>query len=166
MTGVPAEAIQAAARKHHRLHCAACGLHSGQACDGGPAELDLAAAEQILRAAEPHLAGQGVPTVAVKIEGGDLTEAQLNKLRDRLRETWREQIASRDKTIAEQTATLNGLWAERDRMLGQLGECTDRINALEQLAGDVIASYHRGSDGYRGRVGQVQIARWQAVIDG
>jgi hypothetical protein len=41
---------------------------------------------------------------------------------------------------------------------------TARINELEILAGDILASYHQTSDGYRGRVGQVQIARWQAIL--
>lgn len=40
----------------------------------------------------------------------------------------------------------------------------DRMRQLEQLAGELLGSYHKGSDGYRGRVGQVQIARWQAVL--
>jgi hypothetical protein len=41
-----------------------------------------------------------------------------------------------------------------------------RAAALERLARDMLASYHQGSDGYRGRVGQMQIQRWQAVVDG
>lgn len=41
-----------------------------------------------------------------------------------------------------------------------------RIGVLQQLAGDVLGSYYKASDGYRGRVGQVQLARWQAVLDG
>jgi hypothetical protein len=45
------EAILAAARIHHRLHCAACGLHSGRGCDGGPDELDQEAARMIIAAA-------------------------------------------------------------------------------------------------------------------
>lgn len=42
----------------------------------------------------------------------------------------------------------------------------DRIVQLEALATETLASYHRTSDGYRGRVGQVQIAKWQAVLNG
>jgi hypothetical protein len=41
-----------------------------------------------------------------------------------------------------------------------------RIAELEQLAAGILASYHRGSDGYRGRVGQVQIAKWNATLRG
>jgi hypothetical protein len=41
-----------------------------------------------------------------------------------------------------------------------------RIAELEQLAGEVLGSYYQTSDGYRGRVGQVQIARWQATLNG
>jgi hypothetical protein len=37
----------------------------------------------------------------------------------------------------------------------------DRIRELSDLAAEILASYHQGSDGYRGRVGQVQIKRWQ-----
>ena len=48
------QAVAAAARIHHRLHCPACGLHSGQECDGEPTELDLAAARQILEAGLSH----------------------------------------------------------------------------------------------------------------
>lgn len=43
---------------------------------------------------------------------------------------------------------------------------SQRIAELAQLAGEVLGSYYKASDGYRGRVGQVQIARWQAVLNG
>lgn len=49
MTPIPQAAIGAAAKIHHRLHCVACAQRQ---CDGEPAELDLAAARQILEAAE------------------------------------------------------------------------------------------------------------------
>jgi hypothetical protein len=41
-----------------------------------------------------------------------------------------------------------------------------RIAGLEALAAEILGSYHRGSDGYRGRVGQVQHDRWRARLDG
>lgn len=40
----------------------------------------------------------------------------------------------------------------------------ERIRQLEELAAEILASYHQGSDGYRGRVGQVQIKRWQTRL--
>jgi hypothetical protein len=42
----------------------------------------------------------------------------------------------------------------------------DRIAALEQLAAGMLASFSRTDAGYRARVGQVQIRRWQAVLSG
>lgn len=39
-----------------------------------------------------------------------------------------------------------------------------RIAQLETLARHMLATYQRVSDGYRGRVGQVQIAKWQTEL--
>jgi hypothetical protein len=41
-----------------------------------------------------------------------------------------------------------------------------RIHELEQLAADILATYTKGQDGYRGRVGQMQIQRWQTTLKG
>lgn len=49
----------------------------------------------------------------------------------------------------------------------------DRIQAaetraaeLDQLARDVLASFHASGGGHRARAGQVQIGKWRAVLDG
>jgi hypothetical protein len=42
----------------------------------------------------------------------------------------------------------------------------DRIAQLTALAEEILASYSKTGDGYRGRVGQVQIATWTARLDG
>jgi len=36
---------------------------------------------------------------------------------------------------------------------------------LAGLAAEILRSYIKTGDGYRGRAGQVQIARWQATLD-
>jgi len=41
-----------------------------------------------------------------------------------------------------------------------------RIAALEALAAEILASYVKRDDGYRGRVGQVQVARWRDRLGG
>lgn len=41
-----------------------------------------------------------------------------------------------------------------------------RIAELEQLATQILDTYHQRDDGYRGRVGQVQIARWRTTLTG
>lgn len=41
-----------------------------------------------------------------------------------------------------------------------------RIRRLEAVARDMLAAFTKGSDGYRARVGQVQIAKWQKRIEG
>lgn len=41
-----------------------------------------------------------------------------------------------------------------------------RLAALEKLAAEILDSYTKTSDGWRGRVGQVQIARWRVRLDG
>ena len=43
---------------------------------------------------------------------------------------------------------------------------TDRAEQLHQLAADILATYRKRDDGYRGRVGQVQIQRWQTILNG
>jgi hypothetical protein len=43
---------------------------------------------------------------------------------------------------------------------------SERITDLQNLAGAMLASFTRTDDGYRCRVGQVQIARWRATLDG
>ena len=40
-----------------------------------------------------------------------------------------------------------------------------RVAELAELAASILASYIKTGDGYRGRAGQVQIARWQATLD-
>jgi hypothetical protein len=41
-----------------------------------------------------------------------------------------------------------------------------RIDELQALARDMLASFIKTSDGHRARVGQVQIARWQKTLEG
>ena len=41
-----------------------------------------------------------------------------------------------------------------------------RIDELEKLAAGMLASFAMTSDGYRARVGQVQIAKWTRVLNG
>lgn len=42
----------------------------------------------------------------------------------------------------------------------------DRIAELEQLAAEILATFTKGSDGYRARAGQVQIAKWETTLKG
>lgn len=37
---------------------------------------------------------------------------------------------------------------------------------MEKLAAEILDSYIKTGDGWRGRVGQVQIARWRVRLDG
>lgn len=133
MPDLPPEAITAAAKVHHRMHCVTCGWPR-PGCDGEPTELDLAATRKLLEAAVPHLAAAR-PTGIIHIEDGVLSEAGLEELAER----WKAACSTKDR---------------------------ERIAELEQLATEVIASYHQASDGYRGRVGQVQIAKWQTRLAG
>ena len=69
------------------------------------------------------------------------------------------------------TATAPAIATElREQLAGERalhGETELRVTELHQLATDIIATYHkRDDDGYRGRAGQVQIAKWQTVLDG
>lgn len=41
-----------------------------------------------------------------------------------------------------------------------------REEELKLLAGAILATFTKGQDGYRARVGQVQIERWRATLDG
>jgi hypothetical protein len=41
-----------------------------------------------------------------------------------------------------------------------------RIEQLQNLAGAMLASFTMTSDGYRCRVGQVQIAKWTRILNG
>jgi hypothetical protein len=37
---------------------------------------------------------------------------------------------------------------------------------MEELAAEILNAFTKGSDGYRARVGQVQIGKWRAILDG
>jgi hypothetical protein len=57
------------------------------------------------------------------------------------------------------------------RMLAEVALCIDavnhaaaRIDALEALARDMLGRFCQVSDGYRARVGQVQIAKWEKQL--
>jgi hypothetical protein len=52
-----------------------------------------------------------------------------------------------------------GVWPELPAEL-------ERAAALEALARDMLSRFVATGDGHRARVGQVQIAKWQAVLDG
>lgn len=41
-----------------------------------------------------------------------------------------------------------------------------QVRQLEQLAADMLSRFTRTDDGHRARVGQVQIARWSAILRG
>lgn len=47
-----------------------------------------------------------------------------------------------------------------------IGVQTGRIGELERLAADILSRFTKGDGGHRARVGQVQIGKWQAVLDG
>lgn len=63
---LPAEAVEAVAKLHHRMHCTGgpC-QEAGEPCNGDPDELDKAAARQLLEAAAPHLAAAEREHIAV-----------------------------------------------------------------------------------------------------
>lgn len=64
---------------------------------------------------------------------------------------------------------LLGLTDQRavDALTAALPEAaTERIQELEKLAGDILASFTRTDAGYRARVGQVQLARWRDQVGG
>lgn len=64
------------------------------------------------------------------------------------------------------TASRAGRCTLDNRTDGRVAVLNARVAELEQLAAQMLASYHQGSDGYRGRVGQVQIARWRKTLAG
>lgn len=63
--------------------------------------------------------------------------------------------------LAEAVADAHPLLAE-DYVGGLLIE----NQRLRELAAEILGSYVKRDDGYRGRVGQVQIARWRVRLDG
>ena len=115
--------------------------------------------QTLAEAARPFLAGHEIPTVSIQVEGGEITEAEWNNLGDRLKETWRKYKIEelRERFEAARHGPIYPLSSPK---------LTERIAELEQLATDILASYHQASDGYRGRVGQMQIAKWQARLAG
>lgn len=71
--------------------------------------------------------------------------------------------------VLEAAAPHLGLTAQAsiDALASVLPEAaTERIQELEQLAAEILATYVKTGDGYRGRVGQVQIQRWQQQLGG
>lgn len=53
-----------------------------------------------------------------------------------------------------------------DELAGAQESVMARIAGLEALARDMLSWFTRTSDGYRARVGQVQIARWEKQLGG
>ena len=73
------------------------------------------------------------------------------------------------RQILEAAAPHLGLTAQAsiDALASVLPEvATERIQELEKLAAEILASYARTGDGYRGRAGQVQVARWRERLGG
>jgi hypothetical protein len=67
-------------------------------------------------------------------------------------------------------AAATGCRPETATRIGQLETALAREQrraaGLEALAREVIGSYRKTSDGYRGRAGQVQISKWTAALEG
>jgi len=53
--------------------------------------------------------------------------------------------------------------ADAEKLIGTMAEL---VTELDGLAGDMLSRFTRTSDGYRARVGQAQVARWQATLRG
>ncbi len=53
--------------------------------------------------------------------------------------------------------------ADAEKLVGTMAEL---VTELDGLAGDMLSRFTRTPDGYRARVGQVQVARWQATLRG
>jgi hypothetical protein len=73
----------------------------------------------------------------------------------------------RQPTEANRAASRLVLEAAQPHLAYAAGKAAgDRIAQLTALAAEILASYSKTGDGYRGRVGQVQIATWTARLDG
>lgn len=61
-----------------------------------------------------------------------------------------------------------GVHAEQTRFLKSraVPDPAARVAELERLAADILGRFTKGDGGHRARVGQVQIGKWQAVLDG
>lgn len=90
------------------------------------------------------------------------SQHEAGRHRDRHGREWGEEWG----VSTEEAARITELEAFKTAAVGQAAADAQRILQLEQLAAGILASYHQASDGYRGRVGQVQIARWRKTLAG
>ena len=84
-------------------------------------------------------------------------------------ESWHRVPDSQVARLIQGTLPLLGLTPEPtvDALAAALPEvATERIQELEKLAAEILASFTRTGAGYRARVGQVQIARWRDQLGG
>lgn len=170
---LPAAAVQAAARKHHSLHCPACGKHSGQPCDGEPTELDIAATRMMLEASDPRIRAAererlaSVTTCITPCDGdcelqpdGCHEERTPNHGGKRPHQPWAcQEIRAAIGAAVE---------AERERCMPLTVE---RINELEAALRDVLRHFilRASVGGMCSRTNWIpdaMVAGWQAVLDG
>jgi hypothetical protein len=166
VTAVPAEAITAA-RAAIPCTCDGYTTSSGPAhfleCDT-QTEIPI---EPMLEAAEPHLAAARaqavVDTLTIRPDScviirttGTLSPARAQQLLDQARLA----LGFRDARIllADDSTTIN---VEPDK-----AAAATRIAELEQLASDILATFTRGSDGWRARVSQVSLQRYRDRLAG
>lgn len=96
----------------------------------------------------------------VNLDGWERTIATVA-----LEAAWPHQIkAVRDQLVA---ATADEVTAvTQATVLEAVAASTERIAELEALAAEILASYGKTSDGYRSRVGGVQILKWAERVAG
>lgn len=121
-------------------------------------------------------AAYGARIARLEEEHSDL----VNELLEQAPESWdgdeaAEAIAVSYLRHLERLADDNGLGRGRfddtapkpSRIAANLQAARARATELERLAADILASFdNTAGDGYRARVGQVQIAKWRKVLDG
>lgn len=81
-----------------------------------------------------------------------------------------------DEVTPEQIADWKAKWAAAQGRPAEILLADDpvitpnpyaaRVAELEQLAADIIATFTKTDAGYRARVGQVQIAKWETTLKG
>jgi hypothetical protein len=152
---IPAEAITAATQALNALEAVA-----------GKQELTPdAIVRLVLEAAQPHLA----------YAAGKASAHGTEALGALVRETWiewaGEQPYSKPSWLTP-WADLDEKQREVDMRIGATvaaavrAVSAARIAELTALADEILGSYSKAEGGYRGRVGQMQIAKWRERLDG
>lgn len=130
-------------------------VHRGY-CDR---QLPMASVERMLEAARPHLAAIVEP---LDIKPGGRIVIRIAAPAHAISAQYAAEARARTLAALNLDPATPAVITCDDVQI----EADNRAAELHALAADILSRFHATGDGHRARVGQVQIAKWQAVLDG